>query len=80
MRSPLPELGGGSRLPLVGPEPQQRTRREEPRPAHRLMSSTGYSWRVALQHCPLRFTGYRHFAMYGSCRSTDFQRTANRWL
>ena len=68
---------GGCRLPLVGPVPGQGRAGRESRPAHRLMSSTGYSSRVALQHCPLRFTGCRHSAMNESCRSTDFQRTAN---
>lgn len=71
-------LNPGRVPPPVGrPRARSRTRREESRPAHRLMSSTGYSWRVALQHCPLRFTGCRHSAMNESCRSTDLQRTAN---
>src|SRR5690606_31175320 len=68
--------------PVRRPRAPSRTRREESRPAHRLMSSTGYSSRVALQHCPLRFTGCRHSAMNKSYqnksyRSTDLQRTAN---
>jgi hypothetical protein len=70
-------LDSGRVPPPVG-RPRARTgTRRESRPAHRLMSSTGYSSRVALQHCPVRFTGCRHSAMNESCRSSDLQRTAN---